>query len=831
MTTPALRVHLLDVGHEEYGDALLLEVAGKTVLVDGAHPGDDVGDDRHPSIPLQLADLLGQQDPPYTVDLLIVSHAHDDHIGCLPKLVRDDVVRARWALVSDPDLGWGRPVDDAGGRHGLPDAAAEVVAGLREEPRKRVTDGELRAFLIDARSLEDRYRAMLDQLQSAGTHVVRHGRDTPTSLKRAFKSAGLQILGPSEDQLVICADVIDRRQDSAARIAQDALRVDAALDSAELYRMLNSGDFVDAIDMARSGPAVNLQSIVVSFEVDGRRLLLAGDMQLADPQISDARLEQEITELRSRIAAGAPYRFVKLSHHGSDNALSAEILADLGKTKTFGICAGEGSTAHPNADVLELLHHHTPKLTWARTDHNGLVTVDLARTQPKFTLTRGRLDDPRPNASDVEPVPPAPPAPIEPSEPVVAAEPGRATTQTTTTAEFVEVVTRVPNQRTRVTVSIEVEPGSAARAAVVDRDVSTMRLAGGRQLPPLLFVTHPAALARNVGEVESSRILSVLAAHRVCEIPDPASHESAVSTVRAALRAAPDVKGVVLVGGYDVVPSGRVDCLPPRLRTRIGAGGDPDEFIVWSDDGYVDTDDDNLPELPISRIPDGKSAELVTAALSAPNRLQRQVVRSGVRNVARPFAGAVFDAVRGPEPLLISDPTTFRDHDELGGEHVYLMLHGDFVDGSRFWGEDTPSGLEAVNVGNVPAEAGSVIFTGCCWGALTVDTPANRVTPGRPFGQKTPDGSVALSFLRAGATAFIGCTGAHYSPTEPPYDYYGGPLHAAFWDAYQRGAAPAAALFAAKSAYAGAVPHRAGAGNEAIELKIFRQYTCLGLGW
>jgi len=92
------RVHLLDVGQEEYGDAVLVEVAGKTVLVDGAHPGDDVGDERHPGIPQQLGRLLGATRPPYTVDLLIVSHAHDDHIGCLPKHVGDGTLQARWAL-------------------------------------------------------------------------------------------------------------------------------------------------------------------------------------------------------------------------------------------------------------------------------------------------------------------------------------------------------------------------------------------------------------------------------------------------------------------------------------------------------------------------------------------------------------------------------------------------------------------------------------------------------------------------------------------------------------------------------------------------------------
>ena len=382
---------------------MLVEVGGKTVLVDGAHPGDEVGDDRHPGIPDQLSQLLGQAGPPYAVDLLIISHAHDDHIGCLPKLVADDVLRARWALVCDPDLGWGRPVDGARRHDGLPDAAAAVVAGLREEPRKRATDEELRAFLTDARSLEDRYRALLDQLKAAGTRVVRHGRDSPTSLERAFKPTGLKILGPSKDQLVLCADVIQRRQDSAARIAEDALRVDAEIGAVELYRMLDSED---AVDIARSGPAVNLQSIVVTFEVGGRRLLLAGDMQLADPQINDAALAREVERLRSRIAASAPYRFVKLSHHGSDNAFSEDVLRDLGATKAFGICAGENSTAHPNPDVLKLLADHRPKLTWARTDHNGLVTVELGGGRAKFTATRGRLDDPRPNASDIEPAPP-----------------------------------------------------------------------------------------------------------------------------------------------------------------------------------------------------------------------------------------------------------------------------------------------------------------------------------------------------------------------------------------------------------------------------------------
>jgi hypothetical protein len=125
-----------------------------------------------------------------------------------------------------------------------------------------------------------------------------------------------------------------------------------------------------------------------------------------------------------------------------------------------------------------------------------------------------------------------------------------------------------------------------------------------------------------------------------------------------------------------------------------------------------------------------------------------------------------------------------------------------------------------------------VVFTGCCWGALIADTPANRVVSGRSYGQKTAESSMALAFLLRGATAFIGCTGAHYSPTEPPFQYFGGPMHEAFWTSYAQGMPPARALFEAKKQFAVHMPHgQSRPLLQAIEYKIWRQYTCLGLGW
>ena len=97
---------------------------------------------------------------------------------------------------------------------------------------------------------------------------------------------------------------------------------------------------------------------------------------------------------------------------------------------------------------------------------------------------------------------------------------------------------------------------------------------------------------------------------------------------------------------------------------------------------------------------------------------------------------------------------------------------------------------------------------------------------------RTPDQSIALRFLRAGYNAFVGCTGSHYSPPEAASLTHGKPMHLAFWNFIREGKAPAEALFQAKIQYLNQMPH----GLEdfwdiAIEHKILRQFTCLGLGW
>src|SRR5689334_3588089 len=98
-----------------------------------------------------------------------------------------------------------------------------------------------------------------------------------------------------------------------------------------------------------------------------------------------------------------------------------------------------------------------------------------------------------------------------------------------------------------------------------------------------------------------------------------------------------------------------------------------------------------------------------------------------MRNVCSPFVVGVYVRIDAGRKMLTSEPTEFDAAGLVaGGDHVYVMLHGDYTDGSRYWGEQTPNDREARNIRNVPKRSPAVVFTGCCWGALTVDRPAGR---------------------------------------------------------------------------------------------------------
>lgn len=822
-------IRLLDVGSQAYGDALLCQVGGLSILVDGAHPGDEASGEGRAGLLDQLAATFGHP-APFAIDLLVVSHAHLDHIGALPTMVGMGAIKPAVALVADPDMGWG--VTAAGPDRVSPsDSRRAVVAGLREEPLEADTDdARMGRWLADAVTLEDRYRTMLANLTRNGTTVIRHVRDSHAELERSFQRIGLRVLGPTEEHVLICAGaVLETTHELEDRVQADS-GADLAATPVDLYRAIRNGavDNADTADAVRRlGAAINLQSIVLSFVANGQRVLLTGDMEFASTDLPDSRLKQPMAALRRRITRLAPYGFVKLPHHGSSNGIDGPLLDALGTPLVAGIMAGSRSRHHPSPAVLGLLASRRGLVTWARTDRNGASLVDLSRAGPDAVrVSRGAIDDDRagPEADRA----------LEPTMSVPARQvvPGRLATGSSvaTQAGGVEVVVRVPaGLPTRVV--IEIEPiGQTVKKQPLTAIDPRLR---GKRLDGILAVTSRAALADNIGATEADRAIATLEAlgATAFDLPDGVPIADATNAAVTTLRSA-DFRGVLLLGGFDVVPSAIVDTLPPEIRQRMGVNDDHDDYIVWSDDLYGDTDADGLSELPISRIPDGKSGPLVATAISAqPTNRARS---AGLRNLARPFAENVYAALPGQLPMLVSDPTRPRAPTyPLAADLIYLMLHGDWEDADRFEGEMPGARyIPAIDVEDIGRVDGAVVLAGCCWGALSVDTTARDALDGRPFASRTQERSMALSFLGRGAQAFVGCTGVHYSPIDPPLFHYGEPMHHYFFEEILRGSGPAQALFDAKRRYGLAIPHGpTNLRSRAIEYKIWRQFTCLGIGW
>lgn len=834
MATQMLNIHLLDVGEQEYGDCVLLQLSDRTVLIDGGHRGDDKGGFGHPSIPQQLQTLTGQPKP--RIDLLVVSHAHLDHVGCLPEMIAADTFDVVTAFCADPDLAWGRPIDGPGPDFEDPRIAA-ALAGLREEPRSTpLSDAGMEGWLADGAGLRDRYVAMLENLRSRNTKVVLQGRDDPQPALESLGPVKVELLGPSQAQLEACAAGIGRALDDALVEVDRILSQNAGLNAASIYAALSRGVGADAAS-DRPGALVNNQSIALSFTASNRRLFVAGDMQFAAPGTGDATIRSELAALRDRVRKHKGYAFAKISHHGSPNAFDDGVLSDLGTTRLFGISAGASSGHHPSKSVLDALAAKSGNV-WVRTDRNGLSSIRRNGSKWEVTTARGAVNDRSVNAPDQAARPTAATTPTG-SSAASSATPTVARTEEATTAptDRVEVIIRIPRGVPRVTVDVSLPAESSARVDQLPVSqpakvaLPVLDVGGGRQLPSLLYVTDGPRLEANIGVAEARHCLERIEgkAGFLLDLAGPGDIASAEQLVHAALKLHPEVEGVVVIGGYDVVPSRRLDTVPATLGNRVQRGKDADGFWIWTDDGYA-RPEGTTTIYPISRVPDGRSAAQLYASLSASTGGR---TASGVRNSARPFAEDVYGILVGGKPLFVSEPTSALDVGRLASDLVYLMLHGNYADATKMWGE-LPGGasLEAFNLAGVGDAPGSVVFTGACWGALSVDSPAFSWTPGSPLSQRNAQNSIAMASLARGANAFVGCTGSHYSPRDAPYNSMGAPMHRSFWTALLSGQRPARALRDAKLAYMCDMPHGVTEPTQqAFEHKILWEYTCLGLGW
>jgi len=259
------------------------------------------------------------------------------------------------------------------------------------------------------------------------------------------------------------------------------------------------------------------------------------------------------------------------------------------------------------------------------------------------------------------------------------------------------------------------------------------------------------------------------------------------------------------VGDHDVVPF--------AVLPNPADDGD----VLFTDDVYGDTDHDALtmPDIPVARIPDGGSLELLVTQLSAST-----VPEGGdftLANTKRPHADGVatqvFGANRG---LFWSLPTRHMDVDEsqVDVRYSYFMLHGASWDTTVWWGEE-----DAYPDAFTVAEASSqgIVLSGACYGSYTFS--------------RTPENSITLSFLHSGARAFVGSTGITYSPVWTQGPNPTGPMrfdaafHQAFLSALTRGTAPLTAFMEAKQKIAELC--RTG-DSTAAELKMLHEFIYFG---
>ena len=99
-----------------------------------------------------------------------------------------------------------------------------------------------------------------------------------------------------------------------------------------------------------------------------------------------------------------------------------------------------------------------------------------------------------------------------------------------------------------------------------------------------MFATDPDRLGQRIGTATMKQVLDQLRGegHAVVSAP----RDQLLNRVRTALKGDAGVKGVVLLGGYSVVPAYILNTLPAELAgVRVR---DRDRLQVWSDDGYGD---------------------------------------------------------------------------------------------------------------------------------------------------------------------------------------------------------------------------------------------------
>lgn len=454
-------IYLLDMGTTKYGDCILVTKNDRKILIDGGHPSDAN------FIKNQLIKIL-QKQPPFKIDLLVVTHTHSDHIGCLPSLISSGDLQPAKSLLINPEWRWfeGSENDLFEGDF----AKLALAEAFNEEDRSDLNDDELEQFLFDAATLKSNYLKMITTLKHDGNVIFYNGiEQSIKDLENEFQDFGFKVLGPTNNHLKITksslgandsADVLSEFLQSISSESNQTNSDEQSISILDTYRKLvekqklkiNDSIAADAINKG----AINNESIVIKLQSEGWSALLAGDMQFAKPEVTG--INSEMKKLIETVNQNGPYNFIKTSHHTSYNGLSEDLLDTwiVQGTKLFAHSGGLNDPSHPEEDVLEILKARKNKIKFARTDRNGIIKVSKKENgEVGMFIAKGQFNnfDKNTASGDENSTTSVQPQQlgnqIQPQPPFLQKE--------NTSSDFIEIQAKIPSHLSSVRISIDID--------------------------------------------------------------------------------------------------------------------------------------------------------------------------------------------------------------------------------------------------------------------------------------------------------------------------------------------------------------------------------------
>jgi hypothetical protein len=307
----------LEALNAKHGDALLLHFGPKGeppqfVLIDGGPSGVF-----NPTLKDRLDELRTEGDedapeharPPLSIRLMMVTHVDDDHISGILELVRflhreatqkrprPYAIRSLWYNSFD-DLVGGAPAASPASIATLSSAFQGLPQGLSDLGENRDEAVAALATINQGRELRD--LAMTPTLDLRNREFGQELVARPESGAEVKDLDGLKltVLGPPRAN-------VERLRKKWAKAAPMAAKGDKAA-AAELARLV--------ADPKQDGSVINLSSLIVLAEFDGRCILLTGDSRTKDILAGlEAAGKLDLADPQSRF----PVDVLKVPHHGS----------------------------------------------------------------------------------------------------------------------------------------------------------------------------------------------------------------------------------------------------------------------------------------------------------------------------------------------------------------------------------------------------------------------------------------------------------------------------------------------------------------------------------